>query len=366
MTTQANLAVRQARFASEAGQRDANSPDWLLIGAVIALTVIGLVFVFSASVAVGQQLFGDPRYFAVRQLTGAVVGLIAFVALARLDYRRLRTWSPIILLIAIVALVAVLMPGIGVEQNGARRWMQIGPLPPVQPSEFAKLAVAIYVAAWLASRGPAIRHVTLGVVPFAVMVGFFGFLIMAEPDLGTALVIVTVAGAMFFIAGAALRHLLALTAVGGGVLFGIIANRRLRPRAVHVIRGRRIRSTSVGLSDAAAFNRTGQRRANRRRYRRKPAKVPLRPVRRTRMASSPSSGKKPGSPARCWSWFWSASWSIAARASRRALVIRLGCFLRRALWLGSPCKPSSTSVASRAPFPSQESLCLSSLSVARR
>ncbi len=223
MTTQANLAVRQARFASEAGQRDANSPDWLLIGAVIALTVIGLVFVFSASVAVGQQLFGDPRYFAVRQLTGAVVGLIAFVALARLDYRRLRTWSPIILLIAIVALVAVLMPGIGVEQNGARRWMQIGPLPPVQPSEFAKLAVAIYVAAWLASRGPAIRHVTLGVVPFAVMVGFFGFLIMAEPDLGTALVIVTVAGAMFFIAGAALRHLLALTAVGGSVLFGIIA-----------------------------------------------------------------------------------------------------------------------------------------------
>lgn len=223
MMTQANLAVRQVRFASEAGQRDANSPDWLLIGTVIALTVIGLVFVFSASVAVGQQLFGDPRYFAIRQLTGAVVGLIAFVALARLDYRRLRTGSPIILLIAIVALVAVLMPGIGVEQNGARRWMQIGSLPPVQPSEFAKLAVAIYVAAWLASRGPAIRHVTLGVVPFAVMVGFFGFLIMAEPDLGTALVIVIVAGAMFFIAGAALRHILALTAVGGGVLFGIIA-----------------------------------------------------------------------------------------------------------------------------------------------
>ena len=223
MLTQANPAMRQARFASRAGQRKANSPDWLLIGAVIALTVIGLVFVFSASVAVGQQLFGDPRYFAVRQMTGAVVGLIAFVALARFDYQRLRTWSPLILLIAIIALVAVLMPGIGVEQNGARRWMQIGPLPPVQPSEFAKLAVAIYVAAWLASRGPAIRHVTLGVVPFAVMVGFFGFLIMAEPDLGTALVIVIVAGAMFFIAGAALRHILALTAVGGGVLFGIIA-----------------------------------------------------------------------------------------------------------------------------------------------
>jgi len=220
---QASLALHRAGLAKEAGQRAATSPDWVLIGAVLALTVLGLVFVFSASVAVGQELFGDPRYFATRQLAGAAVGLITFVALARLDYRRLRTLSPIILLIAIVALVAVLMPGLGFEQNGAQRWIQFGSLPPLQPSEFAKFAVAIYVAAWLASRGPGIRHVTLGVVPFAVMVGLFGFLIMAEPDLGTALVIVMIAGAMFFIAGAALKHILALIAVGGAVLFGIVA-----------------------------------------------------------------------------------------------------------------------------------------------
>lgn len=220
---QANPAIRRSGLARETGQRVANSPDWVLIGAVIALTVLGLVFVFSASVAVGQDLFGDPRYFAVRQSGGAAVGMMAFVALARLDYRRLRTWSPLILLVGIAALVAVLLPGIGLEQNGARRWIQIGSLPPLQPSEFAKFAVAIYVAAWLASRGPGIRHVTLGVVPFAVMVGFFGFLIMAEPDLGTALVIVMIAGAMFFIAGAALRHILALIALGGAVLFGIVA-----------------------------------------------------------------------------------------------------------------------------------------------
>ena len=126
------------------------------------------------------------------------------------------------MLVAVAGLLAVLLPGIGVEQNGARRWMQIGSLPPLQPSEFAKLAVAIYLAAWLASRASGIRHVTLGVVPFAVMVGFFGFLIVAEPDLGTALVIVLIAGAMFFIAGAALRHVLALTTIGGAVIFGIV------------------------------------------------------------------------------------------------------------------------------------------------
>ena len=200
----------------------AGSPDWTVVGAVLALTLIGLVFVFSASFAVGQQLHGDPRYFATRQLMGAGIGLIGFVLLARLDYRRLRRPSPLLMLASVLGLFAVLLPGIGVEQNGARRWLQIGGLPALQPSEFAKVALVIYIAAWLASRGDAIRHVGLGVVPFAVIVGFLGFLIMAEPDLGTALVIVAIAGAMFFTAGAALRHIAALVAVGGSVLFGII------------------------------------------------------------------------------------------------------------------------------------------------
>lgn len=216
------VARGSAQPVDETGSRLAGPPDWALIGAVLALTALGLVFVFSASVAVGQQLYGDPHYFVIRQLGGAGIGLVAFVALARLDYRRLRRWSPLIMLVAVIGLLAVLLPGIGVEQNGARRWMQIASLPPLQPSEFAKLAVAIYLAAWLASRASGIRHVTLGVVPFAVMVGFFGFLIVAEPDLGTALVIVLIAGAMFFIAGAALRHVLALTTIGGAVIFSIV------------------------------------------------------------------------------------------------------------------------------------------------
>ena len=119
---------------------------------MLALTLIGLVFVFSSSFAVGQELFGDPRHFAIRQLQGAGLGAIAFLLLARLDYRRLRAFSPLFMIVAVVGLMAVLVPGIGIEQNGARRWIQIEGTPAVQPSEFAKLAVVIYVAAWLASR----------------------------------------------------------------------------------------------------------------------------------------------------------------------------------------------------------------------
>lgn len=211
------------RRREEAGRAVASSPDWALVAAIFGLTLLGLVFVFSSSFAVGQQLFGNPRFFAMRQLQGAGIGALAFLVLAYLDYRRLRAWSPLFMAMAILGLMAVLVPGIGVEQNGARRWVQFGSAPPVQPSELTKLVVVIYIAAWLASRGDAIRHITLGVVPFSMIVGFIGFLIMAEPDLGTAITITLIAAIMFFAAGAAVRHLIALTVLGGGVLFSIVA-----------------------------------------------------------------------------------------------------------------------------------------------
>ena len=217
------VAGRIVSDEAAVGRRAAGSPDWALIATVLALTLIGLVFVLSSSFVMGQELYGDPHHFAIRQLQGAGLGALAFLLLARLDYRRLRALSPLFMIVAVVGLMAVLIPGIGIEQNGARRWIQIGGAPAVQPSEFAKLAVVIYVAAWLASRGDAIRHLTLGLVPFSLIVGFLGFLLMAEPDLGTGIAITAIAGIMFFVAGAALRHIAALTVMGGGVLFGIVA-----------------------------------------------------------------------------------------------------------------------------------------------
>ena len=112
----------------ETGTATAGSPDWALVTAIIGLTLFGLIFVFSSSFAVGQRVFGDPQYFAIRQLAGAGIGLVAFILFSYLDYRRLRAWSPLFMIIAILGLMAVLVPGIGVEQNGARRW-QLGLLP---------------------------------------------------------------------------------------------------------------------------------------------------------------------------------------------------------------------------------------------
>src|SRR5262249_16912336 len=94
------------------------------------------------------------------------------------------------------------------------RWLRLGPLPPAQPSEFAKLAMVIYIAAWLAAKGEQVKQFSLGVLPFVLMVGLIGGMIMLEPDLGTFLVIVLTTTTMFFVAGAALSHVITLVAAG--------------------------------------------------------------------------------------------------------------------------------------------------------
>ena len=180
-----------------------------------ALVLLGLVIVYSASFALGIVAFDDSHYFVVRQGMWALIGLGLLVGLMRMDYRLLRYLSPLLMLAALVGLAAVLVPGIGIEQNGASRWLALGPLPPIQPSEFTKLALIIYVSAWLAGKGTNVRSFALGFVPFVTMVGMVAGLVILEPDLGTTVVIVLTTMTLFFVAGASLTHLLTLVAIGG-------------------------------------------------------------------------------------------------------------------------------------------------------
>ena len=203
-------------------RRPASPPDWVLVGVVMALVFIGLIFVFSSSFAISQELHGNTRHFAIRQLIGAGIGLAAFLLLARLDYRIWQRLSSPIIWGTLLLLAAVLIPGIGHEENGATRWIQIGSLPALQPSELAKLAICIYVAAWLAAKGDEIKRIPLGLAPFCMIIGVIGGLLMLEPDLGTFAAIAATGVVMFFLAGAALRHMLMLLAGGSAVLVAIV------------------------------------------------------------------------------------------------------------------------------------------------
>jgi cell division protein FtsW len=207
-------------MASVAARKHA--PDYGLLAVVAVLVVVGLVAVYSSSYVLGEAQFGDANYFIKRQLMFATLGAGGLIVAMRFDYHHLMRLSPLLMLAALLLLGAVLVPGVGVEANGATRWVSLGPLPPLQPSEFAKLAVLIYLAAWLAAKGDIVRSMTLGVVPFVFMVGTVGVLIMLEPDLGTAVMIAVITGSLFFVAGAKLAHVFTLvvsaTAVAGALI----------------------------------------------------------------------------------------------------------------------------------------------------
>jgi cell division protein FtsW len=188
-------------------------PDYAILVTAVALVVIGLIFVYSASFAIALAAYDDANYFLVRQTGAAIIGLVAMFVLMRLDYHLLRYASPLLMLGAVLSLTAVLFAG--EEAYGARRWIGLGPLPPFQPSEFAKLALIIYISAWLAARGKAVSSFALGFVPFTVLVGVVAGLILLEPDMGTTTIVVMTTAALFFMAGASLTHISALVSIGG-------------------------------------------------------------------------------------------------------------------------------------------------------
>lgn len=186
--------------------------DKLLFTATLVLVCASLVMVYSASAVIGMELYHQrPAFFLFKQMTFAMVGLALMPILMKIDYRHYRQpiviWTALGLLI--FALVAVLF---GPRLNGARRWLGVAGLG-VQPSEFAKLVVIVYVAALMERRMDRINDLMYSLLPVGVAIGGIVGLIMLEPDLGTALSIILIVSAMVFAAGIHYRYILGLALV---------------------------------------------------------------------------------------------------------------------------------------------------------
>jgi cell division protein FtsW len=189
----------------------------LLLTATLCLLAFGVVMVFSASST--TQLLGssgDSAYYLKRTVAFALLGLLVMHLLARNGLRLLSGLTPLILVGSVCLLVAVLLPGIGMQANGAQRWIGAG-LVQVQPSEVAKFAVVLYGAYLLTTRPRMVRSIEeLG--PFLAVVGLVCLLVVIEPDLGTTMVICLSAAALLVCAGVQMRHLALL----GGVLAAVV------------------------------------------------------------------------------------------------------------------------------------------------
>ena len=199
-------------------QRERHEPDYLVLLAAVALSAIGILMVYS-STGVDAARDGSVFTAVTTQLTWAVVGAIVLVAAMRIDYRYWRAFSVLGFAVAVGLLVLVLLPPIPpliqpIEANGATRWLRIGGLPAFHPAEFAKLALVVYLAHWLASRGSEVSSFRRGMLPFLVIVGVLAILVVLEPDLGTTGVIVLTGFTMFFVAGGSLWQLLLIDPPG--------------------------------------------------------------------------------------------------------------------------------------------------------
>ncbi|MBI2953127.1 MAG: putative lipid II flippase FtsW [Chloroflexi bacterium] len=215
-----------ARFLSKAYKarfEGKGRPDVLLLGIIAVLIVIGVEMVYSSSfvIAYNSPLYRSDTYFLVRQLMWVGLGILCMAVLMRIDYHRYLRVTVAGMVIIILMLFVVVATNFGYSSYGAQRWLSLGPLPPVQPSEFAKLALILYLSDWLSRRGQRLKNFAYGALPFAVMLGLIAGLVLIQPDLGSAFVIVLSAICLFFIAGADLRHLFA--GLGAGAIALVLA-----------------------------------------------------------------------------------------------------------------------------------------------
>ncbi len=177
----------------------------------IILSLIGLYFVYEASSIRAIVTYNEDIYFLKRQALWCILGITSMLVVSRISYRRLSALALPSIIFSIITLVAVLIPGIGSKINGARRWIDLGPLG-FQPAEFAKLSVILYLSAWFRQREKQ------RIIAFIALLFVLAALVMLQPDMGTAIIIICVSLAMYFVAGIQIKQLLWVIP-----LFGLVA-----------------------------------------------------------------------------------------------------------------------------------------------
>jgi len=192
--------------------------DLILLAAVLGLLGIGTVEIYSATAGEALTQFNSSSHFLQRQLLYVTFGGLAMWYAAKLDYRRLRAYTYPLLLVALLLLVAALgMPA----RNGAKRWIPLGPLT-FQPVEIAKLALVTYLAYSLGRKAERIKTFTIGFVPHLIVMGVMMVLLLAQPDLGSSIVIGATTLGMLFMAGTRVSYILLAVLGGAPVAYHLV------------------------------------------------------------------------------------------------------------------------------------------------
>ncbi|WAA13682.1 stage V sporulation protein E [Fervidibacillus halotolerans] len=207
------------------------APDYLLLIVIFSLLSLGLIMVYSASAVWADYTFDDSFYFFKRQLLFATLGIFAMFFIMNIDYWTWRTWAKLIIIFCFFLLIAVLIPGVGNVRNGSRSWIGVGAFS-IQPSEFMKLAMIIFLAKYLSMNQKKITSFKRGLLPSLSIVFLAFALIMFQPDLGTATVMLGTCIVMIFVTGAKISHFISLGMLGLVGFIGLIVSAPYRLRRI--------------------------------------------------------------------------------------------------------------------------------------
>lgn len=196
----------------------------------VLLICIGIVMIYSASSIYAWEKYKDSFFFLKRHVSFLVIGIFLTFLVMSVDYRKFRRIAKPALILSLILLVLVLVPGIGREVSGARRWFRFKSIS-FQPSELAGMGIIIYVADFISRKGNIINQFLKGFLPPVLVLGLCALLILMQPDLGTALAIGVVVLIMLFVAGIRVSYLLSIILAGLPLLYLMIFNvpyRRMR------------------------------------------------------------------------------------------------------------------------------------------
>ena len=210
--------------------RPASRPmDRTVLVVTYMLALIGLIIMFSASGVMAETRYGDSTFFLKRQSLWLLLGLMALHWVAQQDYNMWKTLTPYGLVLTFVLLVLVLIPFLGTQVNGARRWLRVAGFS-MQPGEIAKLSIVLYLASFLVRKEQDLVTFSRGVLAPMAVVGTFAGLLLLEPDLGTAVVLTLLLFGLLFLGGTRIPHLLGMGMVLLAVAYTLIMQSDYRRR----------------------------------------------------------------------------------------------------------------------------------------
>jgi len=195
---------------------NSHAPDYVIVFSTFFLVVFGLVMLASASSDLGQEKFGDSYFYLKHQLLyGLSFGIIGFIAASKIYYKRYQHWALFLLIVTIGFLLLIFTP-IGVTSGGATRWLALGPLT-FQPSELLKITFIVYLASWLSGKTERRRSFFGGFMPFLIISGIVGIILILQPSTSAAIILLGTALIVYFASGARISYII------GAIILGLAA-----------------------------------------------------------------------------------------------------------------------------------------------